>query len=609
MDEEATKLSEAIKNGSSETVLEIITQVPEEKRKELINHLVFYEKFEKKITMYPNVSGYYISALGIAIIYKKKEIVEMLLEHGADINQLTTYTYKDLPGYPPNHFRKDFSGDNALIIAYKMGYSEIINRLKTADMKNLSNAYLFMIDLSGVNLSDSILSGAILSSSNLIGADLTNAELVGTSLVNAKMTATLINAKLMDAKLLNAKLMDAKLMDADLTRADLKGANLTDANLSDAIIVLTDLSGAELINTKLINAKLMHAKLMHATLINAKLMDAKLMDAELMDANLTGAKLMGADLTNAKLMNADLTGADFTGAILTGADFTGAILTDAILPDDFFIHDPEERSPRTRYANRMETSSIAMLGGKRGDLLKIRIGEDADADASSADASSQSSTGPPQPSRNLFQIFSRYSNLSKLHVKKIDCVFQTLFSLGLREIHTAKHESNVINKLGFYKKKLIGVQALQLESYVQQIFGLNKENTKVINVTFSIIQMNNYLSTKLLENTCTILLFTYNNGEFGHCVTAFKHNNKIYIFDPQLTTSYSSSIYLFKDEMGIIYKDIDSFTVICLNQVLESKPLIVDNCSLPILIAGRRKKSRKNKKNKKNKKRSKKYLK
>jgi hypothetical protein len=87
MDEEATKLSEAIKNGTSETVLE---QIPEEKRKELINHLVFYENFEKKLIDYPSVSGYYISALGIAIIYQKKEIVEMLLEHGADINVLTT---------------------------------------------------------------------------------------------------------------------------------------------------------------------------------------------------------------------------------------------------------------------------------------------------------------------------------------------------------------------------------------------------------------------------------------------------------------------------------------------------------------------------------------
>jgi hypothetical protein len=186
-------------------------------------------------------------------------------------------------------------------------------------------------------------------------------------------------------------------------------------------------------------------------------------------------------------------------------------------------------------------------------------------------------------------------------------VFQTLFSLGLRDIDTAKHESNVINKLGFYKKKIIGVQALQLESYVQQIFGLEKENTKVIHLTFSIIKMNEYLRIKLLENTCTILLFTYKNGKFGHCVTAFKHNNQIYIFDPQLTTTYSSSIYSFKD-MSMIYEDIDSFTIICLNQVVESKPLIVDNCSLPILIAGRRKKSRKEKKTRKNKKRSKKYL-
>jgi uncharacterized protein YjbI with pentapeptide repeats len=537
MDEEATKLSEAIKNGNSETVLEIIVQVPA-----VINHLVFYENFEKKLIDYPTVSGYYITALGIAIIYQKKEIVEMLLEHGADINQLTTYTYKDLP-----NFRKDFSGDNALIIAYKMGDPEIINLLKTADMKNLSNAFLSKINLAGVNLSDS--------------------------------------------------------------------------NLSGASLLFSNLTGAELINTKLVGANLISATLIKATLINAKLMDAKLLAAKLMDADLTGANLTGANLTNAKLMNADLTGANLTGAILTGADFTGAILTDAILPDDFFIHDPDdfiERSPRTRYANRMATTSIAMLGGKKGDLLKIRISEDPEVSSqSSAEAASAeaSSTGPPQPpqpprppSRNLFQIFSRYSNLSKLHVKKIDCVFQTLFSLGLREIHTAKHESNVINKLGVYKQKIIGVQALQLESYVQQIFGLEKENTKVINVTFSIIQMNNYLSTRLLENTCTILLFTYKNGKFGHCVTAFKHNNKIYIFDPQLTTTYSSSIYSFKDEMGIIYENINSFTVICLNEVVESKPLIVDNCSLPILIAGRRKKSRKNKKTKKTKKRSKKYL-
>ena len=514
MDEEATKLSEAIKNGNS--VLEIITQVPG-----VINHLIFYENFEKKLIDYPSVSGYYISALGIAIIYKKKEIVEMLLEHGADINVLTTYTYKDIPG-----FRKDFSGDNALIIAYKMGDPEIINLLKTADMRNLSNAFLSKINLSGVNLSDS--------------------------------------------------------------------------NLSGANLLFSDLTGAELINTKLVGANLVGSTLINATLINAKLMDAKLLGAKLMDADLTGANLTGANLTNAKLMDADL-----TGAILTGANFTGATLTDAILPDDFFIHDPEERSPRTRYANRMETTSIAMLGGKRGDLLKIRIGEEpSSADASSADASS---TGPPH--RNLFQIFSNYSNLSNLHVKKIDCVFQTLFSLGLRDIHTAKHESNVINKLGFYKKKIIGVQALQLESYIQQIFGLEKENTKVIHIeSFSIIKMNEYLSTKLLENTCTILLFTYKNGKFGHCVTAFKHNNKIYIFDPQLTTTYSSSIYSFKEDMSIIYEDIDSFTVICLSQHVESKPLIVDNCSLPILIAGRRKKSRKNKKTRKNKKRSKKYL-
>ena len=124
--------------------------------------------------------------------------------------------------------------------------------------------------------------------------------------------------------------------------------------------------------------------------------------------------------------------------------------------------------------------------------------------------------------------------------------------------------------------------------------------------------MHDYLNTKLLENTCTILLFIYNTRELsglGHCVIAFKHKSRIYIFDPQIKTS----IYSFND-MIHVYPNIDSFTVICLNEDVESKPLIVNNCTLPILLAGRKKSRKKKqernkKKTKKNKKRSKKYCK
>jgi uncharacterized protein YjbI with pentapeptide repeats len=365
---------------------------------------------------------------------------------------------------------------------------------------------------------------------------------------------------------------------------------------------------------------------MGANLSYSDLTDARLLNADLTGANLTGVIFSDANLTNVKLIDTILTGTNLLTANLTNVKFTDANLTDAILPNDFFytiaheigipknpkdfiepVEEGEEYSPRTQYSIHMENTRISMLGGKRGDLLKIRIGPyppdplpplppPSEALPPPSEALPPPPPSPPPPLK-LIQIFSNYSNLSKLNIQKIDCTFQTLFSLGLRNIKTAKHDSIVVNKLGLYNKSK-GVIDEQIETYIQQIFGLEKTNTRL--VVFKIQtpnQIYEYLNTKLIENTCTILLFTYSIG-FGHCVTAFKQNGKIYIFDPQRTNIYSNeNIYLLKDNLGYIYPNINTFTVIAFNEVIESKPLIVDNCTLPIFVAGRKGRKTRNQRN------------
>ncbi len=92
---------------------------------------------------------------------------------------------------------------------------------------NLSQCYLFEVDLSDLNLSHANLTRACLIGANLSRANLSRADLKG--------------AYLDQANLKSANLSWSKLLGANLKAADLRGANLSGAQL-----VLADLADANL---------------------------------------------------------------------------------------------------------------------------------------------------------------------------------------------------------------------------------------------------------------------------------------------------------------------------------------------------------------------------
>ncbi|WP_291973724.1 pentapeptide repeat-containing protein [Candidatus Symbiopectobacterium sp.] len=123
-----------------------------------------------------------------------------------------------------------------------------------------------VINLKGVNLSDTDLKGAYLRDADLSDTNLSNADLSDANLTNANLSnADLKRADLSEANLTNANLNKADLERADLERADLSEANLTSANLNNADLeraVLSDaiLTGANLLKINVVGANMAGTK-------------------------------------------------------------------------------------------------------------------------------------------------------------------------------------------------------------------------------------------------------------------------------------------------------------------------------------------------------------
>ncbi len=100
----------------------------------------------------------------------------------------------------------------------------------------------------------------------------------------------------------------------DLSRANLRGADLREADLNDAYLSGTDLRGAYLSNADLRGAYLSRACLRGVDLRGAYLSRADLSEVDLSRADLSGTDLSGSDLRGAYLNRADLLGAVFNQA-------------------------------------------------------------------------------------------------------------------------------------------------------------------------------------------------------------------------------------------------------------------------------------------------------
>ena len=174
----------------------------------------------------------------------------------------------------------------------------------------------------------------------------------------------------------------------------------------------------------------------------------------------------------------------------------------------------------------------------------------------------------------LFQVnfnsqkqFTEYKNLYK--TPRIDCVYQSLFSLGLRPCELSKKDSKLCN---IYGKS--GVLHKNIQYYLSNIFGLQKNDIiyKFINI-HSIDSADSFvyydpdedvglkhIQNELQNNFATIIILNFSNNKrkiiTTHAIIMYKYKNKIYFFDPQrhgINISHANKLKDFKYNYNIEY--------------------------------------------------------
>jgi uncharacterized protein YjbI with pentapeptide repeats len=210
-----------------------------------------------------------------------------------------------------------------------------------------------ILDLAGVDLTDTELPSAVLRSADLRGTDLGRADLRGGRLEDSDLSeADLGYAVLTGSKLNKTDLSHAFLESADLNGADLSGANLSDAalggaNLNEALLKGANLSGADLSGATGLRSELLASQIMRSIkgelpsfrdpTQGAWLAGADLSDAVLVGANLSGSELFMANFEDADLRGADLSSASLHRTILIGANLRSANLSNANLTDAYLV--------------------------------------------------------------------------------------------------------------------------------------------------------------------------------------------------------------------------------------------------------------------------------
>ena len=158
----------------------------------------------------------------------------------------------------------------------------------------------------------------------------------------------------------------------------------------------------------------------------------------------------------------------------------------------------------------------------------------------------------PGEAKVLFQVgfttpkqFENYANLSER--PKIDCFYQSLFSIGLIDVNKAKKNSEDVNTKG-----KIGVSTSAIKEYLEKSFELSSKEKiqyETLNIPgdakgFLNIKVQNETITQFfmdhLKNNhatiFTIQFFIMKDGkraDFSHAIVAYKYNYRIYFFDPQ----------------------------------------------------------------------------
>ena len=196
---------------------------------------------------------------------------------------------------------------------------------------------------------------------------------------------------------------------------------------------------------------------------------------------------------------------------------------------------------------------------------------------------------------SLFQVnfsneeqFINYLNLSRTETQN-DCFFQSVYSMGLRDVQQAKLDSENIELRDGDES---GVFTQDVEKYIQESFHLNSSSVvtqfrrlndpddykyeKSLKDEESLIDELELWLTDIKDN-CATFLFLELDSNF-HFMVAYKTRNIIHYFDPQSTrpnnpTNISTKI---KD---VIFPDrLTGFGCFFIEGLSEKVPLISKNC-------------------------------
>jgi hypothetical protein len=195
-------------------------------------------------------------------------------------------------------------------------------------------------------------------------------------------------------------------------------------------------------------------------------------------------------------------------------------ISEYISPNSPDKEDTGETSPRTRYRDNLTQDKITMASSEPGknNLFRLHI-------------------------PNTMKIFDTYKNISK--TRQSDCAFQILFASGILDRNPALSGSKGTRIVKQFKKD-IAVSITQLIKHITTVFQISADDLKPklfkkTTETPLVSIMETYLKEHLDNDMCTFVLINFDDTDIGHYIIAFKHNDNIFIFDPQLTAFDKSS--------------------------------------------------------------------
>jgi hypothetical protein len=184
--------------------------------------------------------------------------------------------------------------------------------------------------------------------------------------------------------------------------------------------------------------------------------------------------------------------------------------------------------------------------------------------------------------------FTEYQNLS-IDTPRIDCVYQSMFSLGLRDVNKAKQNSINVNTYG-----TAGVSRREVNTYITNAFQLSKkekvksrqlillsENPRPTVVRHTIHKFFNPLIKNGYATTVSVAYTKY-NIKYGHRIVMYKYNNKLYFFDPQKKYQ-TNMMYNSTNIFDLFNKNatLTDINYIVIYNLTSPKLLVNTTCDLP----------------------------